>query len=483
MPERTARVVFRSAPRMNGFLTCSWWIPSCTVKSMTRSGYLFRAALLLALLLSLLLASPSQAQGLEPNDPYWRQSWSQVLLRMPEVWQRTVGSTDIVIATVDTGVDPSIDDLKGQLVPGWDFIANDSTPRDTVGHGTHVASVLAARGNNGIGTAGYCWGCRIMPVRITSDGNATGKQIAQGVYWAVDHGARIITIGLNSGEPDFDQSSAVQYAHDKGVLVIASAGNTGTAALRYPASDQGVVPVAATNDSDLLYFWSTRGSWVRLSAPGCQLVIDRVAGVGTLCGTSFTPAVVAGIAGLMLSLNPSLRPDEIVDALVATSVPVTGINGGRVDPVAALDRVAPPAASQPAGAGAGGGGGAAVPSPKAPQVVRKVSLRNGTLRFRMSQDVRLGKGRLDVFLLAARAGECQISVTSPNGDLLVTALPPGDPELLSLSDTVTRAGKHRIAVDCDFNRRRKFTLEISGVEPGVKPAVPATRAGTAKRAS
>ncbi len=444
---------------------------------MTRSGYLVRAGLLVAVLLSLLLASGAQAQGLEPNDPYWRQSWSQLLLRMPEVWQRTTG-TDVVIATVDTGVDPSIDDLKGQLIPGWDFIANDATPRDTVGHGTHIASVIAARGNNGIETAGYCWGCRIMPVRITSDGKATGKQIAQGVYWAVDHGARIITVGLNSGEPDYDQGAAMRYAHDKGVLVIASAGNTGTDALRYPASDPGVVPVAATNDSDLLYFWSTRGSWVRLSAPGCQLVIDPAAGVGTLCGTSFTPAVVAGIAGLMLSLNPSLRPDEIVDALVATSVPVTGINGGRVDPVAALARVAPPAASQPgSGASAGTGGGTTVAAPKGPQVVRKVSLRSGTLRLRVSQDIRLGKGRLDVFLLAARAGECQISVTSPNGDLLVTALPPGEPELLTLSETVIRAGKHRVAVSCDFDRRRKYALEISGVDPGTKPAVSAKPAG------
>ncbi len=114
----------------------------------------------------------------------------------------------------------------------------------------------------------------------------------------------------------------MRYAREKGVLVIASAGNTGTEALRYPAAYPGVLPVAATNDSDVLYFWSSRGSWVPLSAPGCQLVLDASVGPGTLCGTSFTPAVVAGVAGLMLSLKPSLTADEIVQALVSTAVPV-----------------------------------------------------------------------------------------------------------------------------------------------------------------
>jgi len=448
---------------------------------MTRRGYLVRG-ICAALLGCLLLVSAAQAQGLEPNDPYWRQSWSQAVLRMPEAWQRTTGSADVIIATVDSGVDPTIEDLKGQLIPGWDFIANDATPRDTVGHGTHVASVLAARGNNGIGTAGYCWGCRIMPVRITSDGKATGKQIAQGVYWAVDHGARIITIGLNSGQSDYDQATAVRYAHDKGVLVIASAGNTGTDALRYPASDQGVVPVAATNDSDVLYFWSTRGPWIRLAAPGCQLVIDPEAGVGTLCGTSFTPAVVAGVAGLMLSLKPSLGPDEILDALVSTAVPVAGINGGRIDPVAALARIAPPSQSQlgtaqppPAG---GNATGAAVSAPvKAPATARVVKFRSGVLRSQVSRVVRLGKGRLDVLLQTSHAAECQISVSLPNGDFLLSVLPPGEPDLLAMSETLERGGNHRITVTCDSVRRRSFFLEISGVSPAAPATVPAKSQG------
>lgn len=444
---------------------------------VTRLRYLVRACLAVGVLAAVLLVAAAQAAGpavLEPNDPFWRQSWSQYVLRMPEAWSRTTGSPDVVVATVDTGVDPAIQDLQGQLVPGWDFIANDSALRDTVGHGTHVASVIAAAGNNGIGIAGYCWGCRIMPVRITKDGKATGPQIAQGVYWAVDHGARIITIGLNSGDQDYDEQVAMRYARERGVLVIASAGNTGTEALRYPASYPEVLPVAATNDSDVLYFWSSRGRWVPLAAPGCQLVLDPAVGPGTLCGTSFTPAVVAGIAGLMLSLKPSLTPDEIVRTLVSTSIPVAGIGGGRLDPVAALNAVAPaPQPSVTSGgvqstSGSVAGQPAAASGTQVQWAARTTELRSGVMRSRLSTFVRAGAGRLDVHLLASRAAECQVSIALPNGDFVLSVFPPGEPNLLSMSHVVKKAGRHRVDIYCDSKRRRSYTLEISAVSPPEK---------------
>ncbi len=392
---------------------------------------------------------------------------------MPEVWARSTGSPNVVIATVDTGVDPSLADIRGSLVPGWDFIQNDAVPRDTVGHGTHVASVIAAQGNNGIGIAGYCWGCRIMPVRITANGSATGPQIAQGVYWAVDHGARLITIGLNSGTQDYDAMVAMRYARDRGVLVIASAGNTGTEALRYPAAYDGVLPVAAVNDSNLLYFWSSRGSWVPLAAPGCQLVLDPAVGPGTLCGTSFTPAVVAGIAGLMLSLNPSLTADQLVNVLVSTSVPVEGIAGGRIDPIAALNAIAPEPSPSSGPAQSTGGAATGQPATTAattPRVASRTNdLRSGVVRSRVSTNVRVGAGRLDVHLLASRAAECQISIALPNGEVVLSVFPPAEPNLLTMS-LVAKAGKHRVDIYCDAKRRRSYQLEIDGVTPPTKNA-------------
>ena len=267
----------------------------------------------------------------------------------------------------------------------------------------------------------------------------------------------------------------MRYAREKGVLVIASAGNIGDEALRYPASYPGVLPVAATNDSDILYFWSTRGRWVPLAAPGCQLVLDPAVGPGTLCGTSFTPAVVAGIAGLMLSLKPSLTPDEIVQALVSTSIPVVGIGGGRIDPVAALNAIAPPEPSETSGSGQSAGSTVAGQSgptsgKQALIAARTTELRTGVLRARLSTSIRVGSGRLDVHLLTSRAAECHVSIVLANGDFVLSVLPPGEPNLFSMSHVV-KAGKQRVDIYCDGKRRRSYQLEISGVTPPAKEGV------------
>jgi hypothetical protein len=354
-------------------------------------------------------------------------------------------------------------------VPGWDFVMNDAVPRDTQGHGTHLASALVARGNNGSGSAGLCWFCKLMPVRVSPDGKATGPQIAQGINWAVAHGARIIVIGLNAGGAvDAAEEQAVRNAEAQGVLVVASAGNTGTTELRYPAALPGVLAVAATNDFDKLYFWSTRGPWVELSAPGCMMIIDVAVGPGTLCGTSFTPAAVAGVAALLYSLNPGLTIYQVRDALVSTAVPVEGIAGGRIDPLAAIERLGlrpaaspppppppPPAAQQPGGQQT---------STRRAKWGHRVEFNRGVMRRRLVRGVVLGPGRLEVQLQAARVSECQISVGTPRGDVILSLLPPGDPTLRSMT-VLVKAGKHRIDIQCDGARRRSYTLSVAAWRP------------------
>ena len=281
-----------------------------------------------------------------------------------------------------------IPDLEGAFVPGYDFVDNDYEPQDTHGHGSRVASVIAARGNNQIGMAGHCWGCRVMPIRVSANGSASPARIATGIRYAVDQGVRIINVSLShAGSPDGAEAAAVKYAIDRDVIVVASAGNAGTEALQYPGAYPGVLAVGATDDLDALYFWSSFGSWVSLTAPGCQMVEDVTTAPGTICGTSFTPAVVAAVAGLILSRNPSLTGSQVSAALRVTARPVVGVAYGRVDPVAAfrwlglLNAAAPAAVPPPVVAPP------LVPARSGPALHEADALRDGHVQTRLPLDV------------------------------------------------------------------------------------------------
>jgi hypothetical protein len=263
------------------------------------------------------------------------------------------------------------------------------------------------------------------------------------------------------------------------VLVVASAGNTGNTELRYPAAFPEVLAVGATNDFDQLYFWSSRGPWVRIAAPGCMMIIDSAVGPGTLCGTSFTPAAVAGVAALLYSLNPGLTMYQVLDALVSTAVPVPGIAGGRLNPLGAIEKLglrpagtptppAPPAATPQ------GGQQASTSTTVKQGYAYRIDFRRGIARRRVSRTVVLGPGRLEVLFQAARVSECQIMVTDPRGRLLLSLLPPGDPTLRSFTLPV-RAGRHRVDVECAPARRRSFTLTVSGWRPAPPPATASRR--------
>ena len=261
--------------------------------------------------LATLALTGSAGAAVQPNDPVWADQPGPRQIGLPQVWETTTGDPSVVIATIDTGANV-IPDLQDAFVPGYDFVDNDYEPQDTHGHGSRVASVIAARGNNQIGMAGHCWGCRVMPIRVSANGSASPGRIATGIRYAVDAGARIINVSLSHpGSPDAAEAAAVKYAIDRDVIVVASAGNAGTDAPQYPGAYPGVLAVGATDDLDALYFWSSFGPWVSLTAPGCQMVEDVSTPPGTICGTSFTPAVVAAVAGLILSRNPSLTGSQV----------------------------------------------------------------------------------------------------------------------------------------------------------------------------
>jgi subtilisin family serine protease len=413
--------------------------------------------LLPAALAAFAFTGGAAAAPVQPNDPAWPDQLAERQIGLPQVWETTTGDPGVVIATIDTGVN-AIPDLGDALVPGWDFVENDTQGQDTHGHGTRVASVIAARGNNHLAMAGYCWGCRIMPIRVTADGSASPGRIAAGVVYAVDHGARIINISLSHVGQDGTEAQAVRYAVDRGVLVVAAAGNAGTDTPQYPAAYPGVLSVGATDDLDALYFWSNWGPWVALTAPGCHMVTDSVTPPGTICGTSFTPAVVAGVAGLLLSRSPSLTAAQVAAALLQTARPVHGVAYGRIDPAAAFKWLgllteAPPAATPFSPAPTPVNGRTPASSRR---FARETLFETGTFRGGFRTAFVVGGGRFEMQLLTPIASACSLSLRS-RGELIVAL--PAVKNLLSLITQVT-AGPYTAEVHCGGVRTRQYSLGV-----------------------
>ena len=248
-----------------------------------------------------------------PNDPFYGSQWFLPRISAPQAWGTTTGQAGVIIAIVDTGVDGTHPDLSGKLVAGWNTYNNNADSNDVYGHGTKVAGTAAAASNNGLGVAGVCWNCWIMPVRASAvDGSASYSALAAGITWAADHGARVANVSYmvtNSSAV----SAAANYMKSKGGVVTISAGNYAT--FDPTADNPNVLTISATDENDLLYSWSNKGNNVDLAAPGCVYTTTRWGGYGSTCGTSFSAPTVAGVAGLVLSQNPNLSGDELTARL------------------------------------------------------------------------------------------------------------------------------------------------------------------------
>ena len=276
-----------------------------------------------------------------PNDPAYRAQWGITRAGVDEAWDTTRGAGGIVVAVVDTGV-RKVPDIASRVLPGRDFVNNDSNADDDQGHGTMAAGVIAGSGNNRVGIAGICWNCKILPVKVLdSRGIGSYSDVAEGLRWAADKGADIINLSLGGAEDSQVLRAAVAYAAGRGALVIAAAGNDNSKAPHYPAAIPAVLAVGASTARDARYSWSNYGSkWVDIAAPGCNPAQARNGRVGQFCGTSSATPFVAGVAALLASTKPTPTAATIRTALTSSADRLSGkwiaASSGRVNAAAAL---------------------------------------------------------------------------------------------------------------------------------------------------
>lgn len=272
-----------------------------------------------------------------PNDTYFSNGvqYAPQKVSAQSAWDITRGSSSTKIAILDTGVDYNHPDLAGKVIKGYDYVDNDWDPMDRHDHGTHAAGIAAAQTNNARGIAGMAPSVSIYAVRVL-DANGSGSldDIANGIYHAVDSGAKVVSLSLGGPSGSTSLQNAVNYAVSKGSVVVVAAGNENTSAPSYPAYYSGAIAVAATDRNDNRASFSNYGSWVDVAAPGVDIASTvRNGGYAYMSGTSMACPLVAGIAGLLASQGRSAANIRAAIENTADYVPGTGsyYSKGRVN--------------------------------------------------------------------------------------------------------------------------------------------------------
>ena len=282
------------------------------------------------------------AKAGSPNDPLYEQQWA-----LPKIsWDQAYGVVPIPgsakIAVLDTGVDATHPDLSGRTSPGQSFVGG-SAETDPNGHGTALAGIAAASVDNTTGIAGVAYaGATIASVQVLqADGTGWDSDVVAGVLWAADNDAKVILMGFSS--PDFSSSlqDAVNYAWDKGAVLVAATGNQGSAAPTYPAGMANVIGVAATDRDDAVAVTSNTGSAV-VAAPGVDIYATRPgAAYGSISGTSAAAAETAGLAALLTAAGKDNAAAS--HQIRGATDPVAGRTFGRINVSKALTVTAEPA--------------------------------------------------------------------------------------------------------------------------------------------
>ncbi len=244
-----------------------------------------------------------------PNDPYYSRQWALEAMSLPYAWNETTGSSAVTVAVIDTGVQTNHPDLAAQLTPGRDFYYDSDYVADYHGHGTHVAGIIGAVTNNGIGIAGVNWNVRVMPLKA-ADNSTSGyldlSSIIEALRYAADRGAEVVSMsfqigGATTGE-DLFMDQAIEYAYNRGVTMVAAAGNDGEPWVAYPARHPKVIAVGAVGADLVRTGWSNYGSAVDVVAPGAGILSTWPGSTyANASGTSMATPHVSGLVALIIA--------------------------------------------------------------------------------------------------------------------------------------------------------------------------------------
>ena len=309
----------------------------------------------------------------EPNDPYYPDQWALThMSARPAPWERAIGSAEVTVAVVDSGVDMGHPDLVERLRDdGRDFVDGDDDPSDENGHGTNVAGIIAATLDNDQGGVGMAPGIKILPVRVmNARGAGSDRSIARGIRFAADKGAQVINLSLGAtltidAETVSEQvTSAIRYAQEKGSLVIVAAGNDFLPLENAIVGENpDVLVVAATDQNDVKADFSNSGPWIGITAPGVHILSTMPTydvyltsqvpreerfrnDYDYMTGTSQATPLVSGLAALLFSAHPDWSAQQVEQAIKDHAADISRQNvalaregflgSGRIDACQAL---------------------------------------------------------------------------------------------------------------------------------------------------
>lgn len=285
-----------------------------------------------------------------PNDPDYNKQWNLRSINIEAAWEETKGE-GITVAVIDTGVTQVPDLKQTKLVPGYDFVNDQVNASDDNGHGTHVAGTIAQSTNNGYGVAGIAYQAQVMPLKVLSrGGGGEVADIAEAIRFAADNNADVINMSLGGGGASQIMQEAIDYAYNKGVVVVAAAGNANQNSANYPARYPRVISVAALDSAGVKAPYSNYGAGVDISAPGgsegakiIQETIDAGTGKPVFAdyqGTSMAAPHVAGVAALVKASGIS-EPEAVLNVLQQSARqikedPLNHFGAGQLDAAAAV---------------------------------------------------------------------------------------------------------------------------------------------------